>query len=134
MVNDKYIALVEKLIKMSKKNALSWKYLDTESDLCDGMDWKVTPTAVFALLGDLSDTVYFDGENSFVCRRDGTYLVLFMEASSTTPSLYVVPHTYKGVVVLKPGEYGEYTTRLFNIVKSSFPHADSFIDKFLSEE
>jgi len=134
MANERYIALVEKLIEMSKKNALVWKYLDTESDLCNGMDWKVKPNDMFALLGDLSNTVYFDSENSFVCHRDGTYLVLFMKASSTTPSLYVVPHTYKGVVVLRPGEYGEYNTRLFNIVKSSFPHADTFIEKFLSEE
>lgn len=134
MANERYIAFVEKLIEMSKKNALPWKYLDTAADLCAGMDWTVESSSIFVMLGEPARTKHFDSENSFVCHRDGTYLVLFTRANGAMPSLYIVPHTYKGIVVLKPEEYGEYVTRLFNIVKSSFPHADTFIDKFLSEE
>lgn len=134
MANTKYISFVEKLIELTKKNAIGWSYLDTEPELCKGMEWAVDTRDVYSLFGEMVHIKHYDGENSFAAHKEGTYIVLFTKNNSTMPLLYVVPHTYKGVVVLKPDEYGEYITRLFNLVKSGFPHADNFIDDFLSAE
>lgn len=134
MVSEKYIAFIEKLIEMTKRNALAWSYLDTEPDLCKGMEWTVDTRDVLSIFADVTNVKRYDDEESFVCRREGTYIVLFMKSNSATPSLYVIPHTYKSVAILKPDEYGEYITRLYNLVKSGFPQADTFIDTFLSEE
>lgn len=43
----------------------------------------------------------------------------------------VILETYKKVVEFSPDEYGEYITRLLNLVQSQFPSADAFIDDFL---
>lgn len=57
---------------------------------------------------------------------------LLKDVSTNQPaSLFIVPETYKKVVEFSPDEYGEYITRLLNLVQSQFPSADAFIDDFL---
>lgn len=46
-------------------------------------------------------------------------------------TLYVIPRTFKKVVILSPDLYGEFITRLLNLVQSKFPSGDAFIDSFL---
>ena len=135
MDNINYAAFIDKVINMTKEHALSWAYLDTEEALCKGMNWMATSRETsFLALTDILVAKHFDEENSFVCCRDDTYIVLFVGARNSLPTLYVIPYTYKGSVVLKPEEYGEYTTRLHNLVKRQFPHADNFIADFLAEQ
>lgn len=134
MANEKYVAFIEKLIEMTKMRKLAWAYLDKNDTLCKGMEWKTETRSLLMMLDDTISTKHFDSENSFVCRRGSTYVVLLMKSGVSVPALYVVPNTYKGVVVLRADDYGEYITRLFNLVKSGFPHADTFIDEFLAEE
>lgn len=135
MDNNNYISFIDKVIDMTKEHALSWAYLDTEEALCKGMNWQATSREnAFLSLTDVLVTKHFDDENSFVCCKSDTYLVLFVGSRSSLPVLYVIPYTYKGYVILKPEEYGEYITRLHNLVKRQFPHADDFIASFLSEQ
>ena len=69
------------------------------------------------------------------CRLLIVFLCLnshFSYVSTNQPaSLFIVPETYKKVVEFSPDEYGEYITRLLNLVQSQFPSADAFIDDFL---
>ena len=53
---------------------------------------------------------------------------------TTTSTDFIVPGTYKKIVELAPEDYGEYITRLLNLVQSQFPSADAFIDDFLKDK
>ena len=57
--------------------------------------------------------------------------ILSYVSTNQPASLFIVPETYKKVVEFSPDEYGEYITRLLNLVQSQFPSADAFIDDFL---
>lgn len=133
MAEKRYIKFIEKLIEETKKTNLKWDYLDSNKPLCYSMNWaggNVLTTMAVALSGN-TDTVFrFDKENSFCCKIRDNYVVLFVEDSNPA-TLYVIPPTFRSIVQLTPDEYGEYVTRLFNLVQSQFPSADAFIDSFL---
>ena len=70
---------------------------------------------------------------SFACDKVvQTYVVLYVW-NNNPAKLYVVPNTYKKVVKLEPDEYGEYITRLLNLVQSQFPSGEAFIDSILNQ-
>ena len=73
-------------------------------------------------------------ENSFYAKINETYVVLRVRRANLPADLYVVPYTYKRVVKMAADEYGEYITRLMNLVQNEFPDGKSFIDKLLAEE
>lgn len=136
MADTKYIDFIEKVITKTKENDLEWAYLDTEPDLCKAMNWLPASTSAPWFLqpnANFLSTLCKDAE-SFVCKYRSTFIVLLVNSDSSLPIMFVIPKEYKGIVQLLPGEYGEYTTRLHNLIKKRFPHGDQFIDDFLTEE
>ena len=79
---------------------------------------------------DFRDKPNFNTEDSFYANKNGTNIVIYVSTNQPA-SLFIVPETYKKVVEFSPDEYGEYITRLLNLVQSQFPSADAFIDDFL---
>ena len=90
MDNINYVAFIDKVINMTKEHALSWAYLDTEEALCKGMNWIATSRETsFLALTDILVAKHFDEENSFVCCRDDTYIVLFLKRKNAISTRYV---------------------------------------------
>ena len=130
---NNYIAFIEQIIEMTKNNSLTWDYLDSHTKLYQGMKWTQSRTQFDVFLGSKEvERPNFDDENSFYTKIDNTYIVLYARDKSPA-NLYVVPYTYKNVVIMTADMYGEYITRLMNIVQSKFPSAKSFIDSFLNK-
>lgn len=132
MAEKKYVDFLNKLISQTKDRKIFWKYLDTNVVLYEGMEWTTTSTE-FGIFGETKEKtrINFDRENSFYASVNGTYIVIYVW-NNQPAKLYVVPETFKKVVKLTPDEYGEYITRLLNLVHSQFPNAETFIDNFLS--
>ena len=135
MADTKHIDFIEKVINKTKEKKWKWAYLDTEAELCKAMNW-ATSSGTSWLLQPTRNlfATHFDDEVSFVCKQKNAFIVLFVEPDSSLPTMYVIPKEYKGVVQLSPDEYGEYTTRLHNMIKKLFPHGEQFIDEFLAED
>ena len=133
MVEKKFVDFIGKIIQQTKENMLEWKYLDANKPLYEGMGW-VNKKINYNFFSPSTETILpnFDVENSFFTRIDGMSVVLFVRQEELA-KLYVVPNTYRKVVILTPDEYGEYITQLFNIVQSKFPNAELFIDEFLGK-
>lgn len=133
MAEKKYLDFIRKIIQQTKENVLQWDYLDTNKPLYEGMGW-VNKKINYNLFSSNTETISpnFDVEDSFFTRIDGMSVVLFVRQEELA-KLYVVPNTYRKVVILTPDEYGEYITQLFNIVQSKFPNAELFIDEFLGK-
>lgn len=129
--NRNYLAFIEGLIQKTKAHDIDWRYLDENHSLYEGMHWTNCKTE-FSLLGS-KERVYpdFDTEDSFYTRQGDMYIVLYTVYNQPT-NLYVVPNTYKKVVRMDAGEYGDLITRLLNLVISQFPNAEDFISKFVS--
>lgn len=133
MAEKKYLDFIRKIIQQTKENVLQWDYLDTNKPLYEGMGWvnkKINYNFFYSNTETISPN--FDVEDSFFTRIDGMSVVLFVRQEELA-KLYVVPNTYRKVVILTPDEYGEYITQLFNIVQSKFPNAELFIDEFLGK-
>ena len=133
MAKKKYLDFIRKIIQQTKENVLQWDYLDTNKPLYEGMGWvnkKINYNFFYSNTETISPN--FDVEDSFFTRIDGMSVVLFVRQEELA-KLYVVPNTYRKVVILTPDEYGEYITQLFNIVQSKFPNAELFIDEFLGK-
>lgn len=134
MAEQKYIDFINKIIEKTKTCNISWNYLDKNEELYQGMDWMTTKTKFDAFLGlKEKDYINFDPENSFFAKVGSVCLVLLVR-HNTPANMYIVPYTYKKVVKLPADEYGEYITRLINLVNSQFPNADDFIDSFLKDD
>ena len=132
MDNEKYISFLKKIIEDTKENKIQWRYLDSNISLYEGMEWTKMKTE-FGLFPP-KEHVYpnFDTENSFYTSIIDTYVVLLVHINQPA-ILYVVPKTYKKVVVLNPDEYGELITRLLNLVESQFPTGENFIEEYVSK-
>lgn len=113
-----YIAFVEKLIADTKIGDIEWVYLDTQTKFCNAMD--------FWHFGEFT----FDTARSFYTKQNSTHLAI-VQSGSKPADLYVIPPTFKNIVVLQSSDLGEYVTRLQNVVASQFPAADTFIQDFL---
>lgn len=122
MAEKVFTAFIEKILKKTRENKIKWKYLDSFDDLYTKMGW------ADAIIGMPT----FDTEKSFFTQIDAYFIVLLTDEKNLT-DLYVVPSTYKNICVLKAEEYGEYTTRLYNLVRARFPDAAAFITNFLNE-
>lgn len=130
MADDRYANFLMKVFELTKSCNLSWKYLDSNTTLCDGMKWRETYSGVSAFL--LNNDVRFDfnTDRSFYCKSDDTYIVLLVRGTQPA-NVYIVPSTYKCTVYLSAEIYGDIITRLLNLVQSQFPDGEVFIDKFL---
>ena len=115
---------MQSLITKTKSKKIIWKYLDGNKTLCDAMGW-----LEHDVLFDVTHPT-FDIENSFYFEADGTFVVLYV-ADNNPPEVYVLPYTFRNGRCITANEYGEYITRLSNIVKMQFPSADRFIEDFV---
>lgn len=134
MAEKKYVSFILKLIKQTKEQLLQWRYLDENKSLCRNMDWMDEDDSISVMLSEKEEpTFYFDVENSFYCRIKENYIVLCV-SDNEPAELFVIPSTFKCIVQLTPDEYGEHITRLLNLVRSTFPSGENFIDEFISGE
>ncbi len=134
MADQRYIDFLNKLINNTKQKEIRWKYLDTNKSLYEGMEWTTTSTEFSIFAGSKEKvTLDFNREDSFYVNEGGTYIVIYVWGNQPA-KLYVVPETYKKVVEFSPDEYGEYITRLLNLVQSQFPNGEAFIDDFIKNE
>ena len=131
MANSKYVSFLEEIIAQTKDGTLKWSYLDTNDVLCSNMGWKRSPL-IQSLLPYSHDDHIFNTDDSFFTQIGETYLVLYV-CDDNPASMYVVPQTYKKIVVFEPDVYGKYITRLLNLVLSQFPSGEQFIDNYLNE-
>ena len=131
MVEQKYIDFIEHLIKQTKEKKLHWQYLDENEKLYQAMGWTTTKI-VYDFFAKGEEKIYadFNKEDSFYVKRDNVFIVIHVYGNNPA-DLYVVPNTYKKVVKILSHEYGEYITRLLNIVQSQFPDGEKFIDDLL---
>ena len=131
MADNRYVDFLNKLINETKEKKINWKYLDSNKSLYEGMNWTYTSTEYSLFVGEKEKLKpNFNTEDSFYANKNGTYIVIYVSTNQPA-SLFIVPETYKKVVEFSPDEYGEYITRLLNLVQSQFPSADAFIDDFL---
>ena len=135
MADQRYIDFIENIILRTKEKNISWKYLDKNEDLYVGMGWYKTEKEYGLFLNSDKKIIKpnFNLEDSFFAHMGNMYLVIYVWGNRPA-SFYVVPNTYKKIVSLAPEEYGDYITRLLNLVQSQFPNAETFIDDFLKKE
>lgn len=128
-----YMDFAEKILEDTKNNELQWRYLDSNEELYEGMNWTKKDWGISMTSGYESVSPNFDKERSFCARIGDTHIVLLTRKSTLT-EMYVVPPTYKKVVKFDAETYGEIITRLLNIIHSKFPDAKDFIQKYLDGE
>lgn len=131
MAEKKYIEFLNKLIDDTKERKIDWKYLDKNKTLYEGMNWTKVSSVLGLFSGEKEKTYAdFNVEDSFYTIVNETYIVIYVYGTQPA-TLYVIPGTFKKVVMLSPDLYGEFITRLLNLVQSQFPSGDAFIDSFL---
>lgn len=132
LTNDRYSHFLTKVFEMTKSCTLSWKYLDSNKKLCEGMRWSTSYSGIGAFL--VNDDIHFDFniDRSFYCQEGNTYIALLVHGTQPA-DVYIVPNTFKNVVQLSAEIYGDIITRLLNLVQSQFPDGEAFIDDFLKE-
>lgn len=131
MAEKKYIEFLNKLIDDTKERKIEWKYLDKNKILYEGMNWTKVSSVLDLFSGEKEKTYAdFNVEDSFYTTVNETYIVIYVYGTQPA-TLYVIPRTFKKVVILSPDLYGEFITRLLNLVQSQFPSGEAFIDSFL---
>ena len=134
MADQRYIDFIENMINKTKEKKIRWYYLDGKQELYEGMGWTKSKKEYELFRGNIEIlTPNFNTEESFYASIDDIYIVIYVWKDQPA-KLYIVPYTYKKVTTLTPDEYGEYITRLLNLVQSQFPNAETFIDNFLKKE
>ena len=135
MADQRYIDFIEAIIERTKNNQLDWYYLDKNESLYKGMEWTKTTIeyGLFPTSGKEKIVADFNQEDSFYAHLGEMYIVIYVWRDQPA-KFYIVPNTYKKVTCLTPDEYGDYITRLLNLVQSQFPNAETFIDSFLKKE
>ena len=128
MADSNYVKFLDVLINTTKSKKLQWAYLDSNKELIKGMNWCTSPLFSTIFSGE-ADPI-FNVEDSFYAKSENTYIVIYVSGNNPA-SLYIIPNTFKKIVLLSADEYGDQITRLLNLVQSLFPSADAFIDKFL---
>lgn len=133
MAENRYVTFIERIIQLTKERKINWNYLDTNEELYIGMEWTNTKVE-YRFLSENKEiiTPNFNTEDSFFARVDDTYLAIYVW-NNQPAKFYVIPYTFKKVTVFTPDEYGEYITRLSNLVQSQFPNSENFIDGVLSK-
>ena len=131
MAEKKYIDFLNILINDTKEGRIEWKYLDKNKPLYEGMNWTKVSN-MFGILAGEKETLRadFNVEDSFYTSANETYIVIYVWGNQPA-TLYVIPETFKKIVTFSPDEYGEFITRLLNLVQSQFPSGEAFIDSFL---
>lgn len=134
MANGKNILFIEKLIEETKIKKIKWDYLVNNEDLYRGMGW-VRNKEEYDFFLDRVEKVLpgFDVENSFYTEINNINIVLLSKTKAPA-DLYVVPDTYRRSIRIPSKDFGEYITRLMNIVQSQFPNAADFMKSYLNDE
>lgn len=130
MAEQKYVKFITALINATKNDTIEWSYLDSNKLLCQGMHWVKATTFYDNLVGNTSPTPDFNVESSFYTSQDDGYIALYVYGNEPA-ELFIIPGTFKSVVHMSADQYGEYITRLLNIVHSKFPSGDAMIDQFM---
>lgn len=134
MSKQNNVEFLNKMIENTKERKITWKYLDENWELYEGMEWTKSTQDFDAFFHAKEKIVPdFDSENSFYAHIGEMYIVLLVRYKQPA-NFYVVPKTYKKVVRMSSEEYGEHITRLLNLVHSQFPNASDFIDKFVNQD
>ena len=129
MADSRYIRFIDELIKQTKASSINWEYLDSNSLLYESMHWYNEEN--INIFGSKNKLVPdFNTEDSFYTNIKKTYIVIYVHKNNPA-SLYIIPSTFKKIVQLNAEEYGNYITRLLNLVQSKFPDGETFIDDFI---
>ena len=132
MAEMQYVRFLDKLIYKRKLDEIGWDYLDSNEYLCQKMKWyasargELIPKKLFD-----SGATYYNPEDSFCAEIDETTIVIFAQQEELV-SFYVIPPTFRKILRLGADEYGDYITRLLNVVQSKFPSSDQFVIDFLT--
>ena len=130
MADQKYVNFITALINATKNDSIEWSYLDSNKLLYQGMRWVKATTIYDNLIGNTSPMPDFNVESSFYTTQEDGYIALYVHGN-TPAELFIIPGTFKSVVHMSADQYGEYITRLLNIVHSKFPSGDAMIDQFM---
>lgn len=133
MADQKYVNFITALINATKNDSIEWSYLDSNKLLYQGMRWVKATTIYDNLIGNTSPIPDFNVESSFYTSQDDGYIALYVHGNNPA-ELFIIPGTFKSVVHMSADEYGEYITRLLNIVHSKFPSGDAMIDSFIGSK
>ena len=132
-MDELLVNFIEKIIILTKERKIRWSYLDSNRHLYESMSWTHTSSG-FEIWGVKNKiTPDFNTEESFYSTIDDTYLVIYTRKDKL-PIFCIIPNTFKKIVYMYPDKYGQYITRLSNLVQSQFPDAQTFIQKFISKE
>lgn len=132
MAEMQYVRFLDKLIHKTKYDEIEWEYLDSNEYLCKKMKWyasasrELIPKVIFD-----TEVTYYNPEDSFCAEIDETTIVIFAQQEELV-SFYVIPPTFRKILRLSADEYGDYITRLLNVVQSKFPSSDQFVIDFLT--
>lgn len=133
MADQKYVNFITALINATKNDSIEWSYLDSNKLLYQGMRWVKATTIYDNLIGNTSPMPDFNVESSFYTTQEDGYIALYVHGNNPA-ELFIIPGTFKSVVHMSADQYGEYITRLLNIVHSKFPSGDAMIDSFISSK
>lgn len=132
-MDNKYQVFAEEILNMTKERKIQWKYLDSNIELYEEMNWVNTETKMIHFAQIKENLIpNFIENKSFYAKLNNTYIVLLVR-KDLPPSLYIVPYTYKNAIRMSSDDFGEIITRLLNYVISQFPTADEFIDDVVSK-
>lgn len=131
MAETLYMRFLNRLIAKTKSGEITWQYLDSNKALCQKMGWKSNeePDPIGRIFAG-EEIAEFNADNSFYTEVSDTNIVIY-EQKNDPASLYVIPPTFRKILCLNAEEYGEYITRLLNVVQRNFPNPDQFIVDFL---
>lgn len=129
--------LYEKLIKLTKEDAIKWKYLDEDKAICNNLDFHpIKPDNFIGSIIAAKETNTFDASNSFVADINNNHIIIYCEyeiASKKTLderlSFMLVPRSFRGIRTFDSHtNFNDGTLlRLQSLVKSYFPSADDII-------
>lgn len=134
--------VLDKLIELTKKNILTWEYLDCYKVLCNELNYEgVSPTQNYTNLkiftAITSSKKMFDSDNSFVTKINDNYIILYCNIDNNDNEktlderliFMLVPRTFKDV--FRCSSDGNLL-RLHSLVKSYFPSAKDIANDILN--
>lgn len=132
MRKKEYKLFLRRLIEKSKAQQIKWRYLDSNVELCRGI--KLYQEPLSSMTTTSSGKFCFNVENSYYVGfpKENMFVALIVKTDLSDAALYIIPNTFKNVLVLSFSDYGDLITRLANIIKSQLPNPEDFIDYYLS--
>lgn len=137
--------LLEKLINSTKENTISWEYLDSNKNVCNGLGYEaVSPAKSLSTLELVASLGYskklFDSDNSFITEVNKNYIILYCNLDNKNGEktlderliFMLVPRTYKDVFMYSSDGTDGTLLRLHSLVKSLFPNAKDIANDILN--